>query len=219
MNDITDFDSPQKPAWMGAIIPVVLVVAAAGLFWFLNEGGDDNTNGGGLPSAATATSGKLVSGQTYYLFASEIELYPSDLDGKAWDGGDDGPDIRYRMLWQGNEVFESEVVGDSLIAHWSGLAVKLKWSDLLGKTIAPENAIKAALVSASEGGTVVLEVEDVDVTDDDEAGRLVVSLDELQVGKKNFSYPKSSDNSVRRIVIRALPVNSSARDLINLMKD
>ena len=87
------------------------------------------------------------------------------------------------------------------------------------ETIAPENAIKAALVSASEGGTVVLEVEDVDVTDDDEAGRLVVSLDELQVGKKNFSYPKSSDNSVRRIVIRALPVNSSARDLINLMKD
>jgi hypothetical protein len=123
------------------------------------------------------------------------------------------------MLWQGNEVFNSEVVGDSLIAHWSGLALKLKWSDLLGKTISPENAIKAALVSASKGGSVVLEVEDVDVTDDDEAGRLIISFDELQVGKKGFSYPKSLDNSVRRVVIRALPVNSSARDLFNLMKE
>ena len=218
MKDITDFDAPTKPAWIGAIIPVALVIGAAGLFWWLNEGSNGGSNGGGLPSPATATSGKLVAGQTYYLFASEIQLYPSDPEGEAWDSGDGGPDIRYRMLWQGNEVFESEVVGDSLIAHWSGLAVKLEWGDLLGKTISPENAIKAALVSASKGGSVVLEVEDVDVTDDDEAGRLIISFDELQVGKKEFSYPKSSDNSVRRVVIRALPVNSSASDLFNLMK-
>ncbi|MGE4549873.1 MAG: hypothetical protein AAEJ57_00680 [Opitutales bacterium] len=218
MKDITDFDAPTRPAWIGALIPVVLVLGAAGLYWWLTAGNNAGPNGENLPSSATATSGKLVSGQTYYLFASEIELYPSDPEGKAWDGGDDGPDIRYRMLWQGNEVFNSEVVGDSLIAHWSGLALKLKWSDLLGKTISPENAIKAALVSAEKGGSVVMEVEDVDVTADDEAGRLVISFDELQVGKKEFSYPKSLDNSVRRVVIRALPVNSSARDLFNLMK-
>ena len=58
----------------------------------------------------------------------------------------------------------------------------------------------------------------VDVTDDDEAGQLTVSFGDLQVGKKEFTYPKSSTNAVRRIVMRALPVNSSARDLVNLMK-
>ena len=218
MKEITDFDSPTRPAWMGAIFPICLVIGAAGLYWWLSEGRNTGTNGNVPSPAAVATSGQLVSGQTYYLFASEIELYPSDPEEEAWDGGDDGPDIRYRMLWQGNEVFKSEVVGNSLIARWSGLAVKLKWSDLLGKTISPEKAIKAALVSAERDGSVVIEVEDVDVTDDDEAGRLTVSFADLQVGKKEFTFPKSSTNAVRRIVMRALPVNSSARDLVNLMK-
>ena len=56
------------------------------------------------------------------------------------------------------------------------------------------------------------------IADDDEAGRLTVSFDDLQVGKKEFTFQKSSTNAVRRIVMRALPVNSSTRDLVNLMK-
>ena len=112
----------------------------------------------------------------------------------------------------------SELPSQKIVFAWSGLAVKLKWSDLLGKTISPEKAIMAALVNAEKGGSVVIEVEDVDVTDDDEAGRLTVSLDDLQVGKEEFTFQKSSTNAVRRIVMRTLPVNSSARDLVNLMK-
>ncbi len=218
MSDMTDFDSSPKPSWVGAVVPVALVLGAAGLYWWITSNRDNPQNGGSPSPASVATSGKLVAGQTYYVFASEIQFYPSDPEGKAWDGGDDGPDIRYRLIWEKNEVFKSDVVEDSLIAHWSGLAVKLKWNDLLGKTISPENSIRAALVSAEKGAAVVMEAEDVDLTDDDDAGRLTISLDNLVVGKTEFTFDQSPTNAVRRVVIRALPVNSSARDMINLMK-
>ena len=196
MTESTDFDAPTKPAWIGAMVPVFLVLAAAGLFWWTSVERETEENGEQPFSPALASSGKLVDGQTYYLFASEIELYPADPEGDGWDGGSDGPDIRYRVLWQNNEVFESDVVDDSLIGHWSGLAVKLKWGDLLGKTFSPEKSIRAALVGAEKGGKVIIEVEDVDVTDDDEAGSVTISLDDLLVGKKEFTFPKSSDNAV-----------------------
>ena len=219
MTESTDFDAPTKPAWIGALVPVGLVLLAAGLYWWGSpKEGDEKENGKVSPPPELATSGKLIEGQTYYLFVSEIQLYPTDLEEEAWDGSDDGPDIRYRMLWQGNEVFASDVVKDSLIAHWSGLAVKLKWSDLLGKTISPEKSIKAALISVEKGGSVVIEAEDADVAVADAAGQLTISFDDLVVGKKKFSFEKTPDNAVRRIVMRALPVNSSARDLVNLMK-
>ena len=215
MKDITDFDAPTKPAWVGAIVPVALVLGAAGLFWWTTNGGnssDDENNSSPL------SGGKLIAGQTYYLFASEIELYPTDPEGKAWDGGESGPDIRYRMLWKGNVVFNSDKKENSLIADWSGLGLKFDLSDLLGKKISPDDAIEAARVRAEKGGKVIIEVEDVDFTDDDEAGSLPISFDDLKVGKKEFTFSKSPKNAVRRIVMRALPVKSSARDLVDLMK-
>ena len=215
MKDITDFDAPTKPAWVGAIVPVALVLGAAGLFWWTTNGGnssDDENNSSPL------SGGKLIAGQTYYLFASEIELYPTDPEGKAWDGGESGPDIRYRMLWKGNVVFNSDKKENSLIADWSGLGLKFDLSDLLGKKISPDDAIEAARVRAEKGGKVIIEVEDVDFTDDDEAGSLPIFFDDLKVGKKEFTFSKSPKNAVRRIVMRALPVKSSARDLVDLMK-
>ncbi|MFP6901032.1 MAG: hypothetical protein VCA36_08815, partial [Opitutales bacterium] len=175
MTGSTDFDAPTKPAWVGVLVPVLLVLGSAGFFWWYSEQKNTETNGEEPHSPPVATSGKLVEGQTYYLFASEIELYPTDLEGKPWDGGDNGPDIAYRMLWQGNEVFSSDTKDDSLIADWSGLGLELKWSDLLGKKISPDSAIKAARVRMEEGGRILIEVEDVDLTDDDEAGQYEIS--------------------------------------------
>ena len=131
MSNMSDFDAPTKPAWVGAIVPVVMVLGAAGLYWIMTSGNGDDGNGLG-PHPPPPAKSKLVEGRTYYLFASEIELYSTNLENKSWDLGNDGPDIIYRVLWQGNNVFESEVKGDSLIADWSGLGVELEWGDLLG---------------------------------------------------------------------------------------
>ncbi|MBT3567988.1 MAG: hypothetical protein HN494_04000, partial [Opitutae bacterium] len=144
MSSMSDFDAPKKPAWVGALVPVLLVLASAGLYWFFSAKGEGGGDGPPVDGSAQSLGTKLVNGKTYYLFASLIELYPKNLEGENWDLGDGGPDIRYRVLWQGIEVFKSKVKDDSLIADWSGLGVELEWSDLLGKKFSPDEVIKGA---------------------------------------------------------------------------
>ena len=217
MSSMSDFDAPTKPAWVGAMVPVLMVLGAAGLFWFLTSGEDDNGNGLG-PRPSRPLKGKLVEGQTYYLFASEIELYPKNIENKNWDLRDDGPDIIYRLLWQGNEVFESKVRPNSLIADWSGLEVELEWSDLLGKNLSPDEVIKGARVRSDSKGSVLIEVEDKDVADNDEAGSVEIFFKSLLVGVNEFDFPKTPESAIRRITLRALPVDSSLQDLVNIMR-
>ena len=59
--------------------------------------------------------------------------------------------------------------------------------------------------------------EDVDVAADDKVGRHEIKLDELSIGKNQIKLNKSTDNAVRRITLRVLPVGSSIRDLANIM--
>ena len=218
MTESTDFDAPTKPAWLGALVPILLVLGAAGFFLWYSDRDTTELNGQEPVPPEIATSGKLVAGQTYYLFASEIELYPTDSEDKAWDGGDSGPDVYYNLYWQGNVVFESDTKNDSLIADWSGLGVELEWGDLLGKKISPDKTIKAARVRADVGESVIIDVVDVDVLDNDEVGRMEIPLDDLRIGKTKFAFKKSQGKAVKRIVMRALPKNSSVSDLVNLMK-
>ena len=218
MSSMSDFDAPKKPAWVGALVPVFLVLASAGLYWFFSPRGEGGGDGPLVDGSAQSLGTKLVNGKTYYLFASLIELYPKNLEGENWDLGDGGPDIRYRVLWQGNEVFKSKVKDDSLIADWSGLGVELEWSDLLGKKFSPDEIIKGARVRSTDDQHVAVEVVDGDVADDDEAGRVEILFKDLRLGTNEFKYEKTSDSAIRRVVLRVLPVDSSLQDLVNLMK-
>ena len=213
----SDFDGPTKPAWVGAMVPVALVLGAAGLFWIISLTGEDGGHEQ-LPDATQTVGGKLADEKTYYLFATMIQLYPKNLENEGWDLWDNGPDVSYRVLWQGNEVFKSDVKEDSLIGVWSGLSVKLKWSDLLGKKFSPEDVIDGAKVRADAKGHVVIEVKDSDVVDNDEAGSVEIPFENLREGANVFDYEKSADSAIRRITLRALPVDSSLKDLVNLMK-
>ena len=217
MSSMSDFDAPTKPAWVGAIVPVVMVLGAAGLYWIMTSGNGDDGNGSG-PYPSPPAKGKLVEGRTYYLFASEIELYSTNFENESWDLGDGGPDIFYRLLWQGIEVFESKTRADSLIADWSGLEVELDWLDLLGKNLSPDEVIKGARVRADSKGSVLIKVEDNDVADNDEAGSVEIFLKDLRVGANGFEYKKASDSAIRRITLRVLPVDSSLQDLIAIMR-
>ena len=218
MTDLSDFDAPKRP-WLSLLIPVLVVFGFAGFYWIFSSNNDPRSIGGQTFTTKDGTTRQgLVKGQTYYLFASEIELYPTNLKNDPWDGGENGPDIRYRILWQGNKVFESEEKDDALIADWSGLSLDLEWSDLMGKTISPDEAIKAARIRYEKGGVVEIVVEDDDLTDDDDAGRAEIKLDDLMVGKNEIQLEKTSINAVRRINLRALPHGSSLKDLVELMK-
>lgn len=218
MTSMSDFDAPKKPAWVGALVPVLLVLAAAGLYWFFSERGEGGGSEPPVDGSAQSLGTKLVTGKTYYIFASLIELYPKNLESENWDLGDGGPDISYRVLWQGNEVFKSKVKDDSLIGDWSGLGVELEWSDLLGKKFSPDEVIKGARVRSADDQYVAIEVVDNDVADDDEVGSVEILFKDLCVGTNEFKYKKTSDSAIRRVVVRVLPVDSSLQDLVNLMK-
>ena len=216
MSGMPDSNPRRKSALLGALLPIVIILITAGLYWFLSESnkGDDQSVDSGK---SIKLKGGLVSGQTYYIFASEVEVYPTNSENEPWDRGEKGPDIRYRILWKGNEVFESETKDDSLIADWSGLSLQLDWRDITGKSISPDEAIKAARVRFEENEKIEFVTEDVDVAADDKVGRHEIKLDELSIGKNQIKLNKSTDNAVRRITLRVLPVGSSIRDLANIM--
>ena len=149
----------------------------------------------------------------------EIELYPNKQDGKPWDRGEDGPDIQYQIKWLGNEIFESTVKDDSLLANWSGLQIDLKWSDLLGKTLSPNEAIQAARIRYETKSSVEIVIEDNDLAKDDLAGTIEIDLESLRVGKNSRAFPKDAGNSVRSIIINVLPIDSSIDDLAQFMRE
>ena len=217
MSNLSDFDSPKRP-WLTAFIPILVILLAAGLYWVLTSG-DSHDDGNGLNSTPSNTGDKLSSGKSYYVYASEIELYPTNNEGKAWDTGDGGPDIKYHIKWLGNEIFESTVKDNSLLANWSGLQIDLKWSDLLGKTISPNEAIQAARLRYDDKGFIEIIIEDSDVAKDDAAGNLTMDLKTLRIGKNEQGYAKDSQNSVRRTVVTVLPIDSTIEDLAQFMRE
>ena len=217
MSDLSDFDAPKKP-WLTALVPALVIFLAAGAYWAFTSGDGDRNN---LEQVGTpANSGdKLISGKSYYLYASEIELYPNNQEGKPWDRGEDGPDIKYQIKWLGNEIFESTVKDDSLLGNWSGLQIDLKWSDLLGKTLSPNEAIQAARIRYETKSSVEIVVKDSDLAKDDLAGNVEIDLKSLRVGKNSREFPKDSKNSVRNIIITVLPIDSTIDDLAQFMRE
>mgnify|MGYP003987318553 FL=1 len=215
MSNITDSDSPKRP-WLHLAIPISIVACFA-LFFVLPDNskpGDGNQSQGNEVDEGSS----LTEGATYYIFASEIELESTNTKGDPWDDGENGPDIKYRILWKGNEVFQSEEKDDSLIADWSGLSIDFDWSDLGGKTISTDEAIKAARIRNEKEGVIELVVEDEDAVDDDLAGRVEIKLDELKVGLNKRKLSKTATNAVKRINIQVLPQGSSLKDLVELMR-
>jgi len=217
MKSISDFDAPKLPPWLGSLIPFVIVFMTAGLYWFLNSGNEGEQNPR-KTSDQINLRGKLTRGQTYYIFASEIEVYPTNLKNESWDRGEKGPDIRYRILWKGNAVFESNTKDDSLIGDWSGLSVELNWKDLLGKSVSSDDAIKAGRIRFEKMEKIEIAVEDVDVTSDDDVGRHEIEMEKLSIGKNEIKLKKTATSAIRKITLRVLPVGSNLEDLANIMK-
>jgi len=217
MTDISDFDAPKPPAWFGAAIPLLIVLLGAGFYWFISSDKKNKENENNS-SDQIKLSGRLSPGQTYYIFASEVEVYPTNLKNESWDQGKKGPDIRYRLFWKGNAVFESITKDDSLIADWSGLSIELNWKDLLGKSVSSDDAIKAGRIRFEEGEKIEIAVEDVDIASDDDVGRHEIEMDKLSIGKNEFKLKKTASSAIRKITLRVLPVGSNIEDLANIMK-
>jgi hypothetical protein len=215
MSNITDSDSPKRP-WLHLAIPILIVACFASLFLLPEKSKQGQENHSQNEKIDLGSS--LNEGGIYYVFASEIELESTNAEDEPWDAGENGPDIKYRILWKGNQVFQSEEKDDSLIADWSGLSIEFDLSDLAGKTISTDEAIKAARIRHEKGGVFELVIEDEDVFDDDVAGRVEIKLDELKIGQNKRTLTKTPTNAVKRINLQVLPQGSSLKDLVELMR-
>ena len=218
MSNLSDFDAPKKP-WLTGLIPVLVILLAAGAYWFFNSYSSNQSENASQNGSNAKIGDTLRVGKNYYLYVSEIELYPTNEDSKNWDRGDGGPDICYSIKWLGNEIFESSVKDDTLLANWSGLQIDLKWSDLLGKTISPNEAIQAARVRYQKDGSVTVIVLDNDLAKDDSAGKITIALSTLRMGKNKRYFKKEGKNCVRRLVLTVLPIDSTIEDLARFMKE
>ena len=126
--------SEASPSWIGFLLPP-LVVIAAGFLW-VAVARQDSPGGTSLGTRGLRNDG------VYYVHISQIELYPTSQDDEAWDSGGAAPDIRYRIVWQGNTIHESSIDDDALIADWSGVR-----DGALDKLLG-EDIVKAAQVRA-----------------------------------------------------------------------
>ena len=106
-----------------------------------------------------------------------------------------------------------------MLANWSGLQIDLKWSDLLGKTISPNEAIHAARVRYQKDESILAIVVDKDLAKDDKAGTIQIDLSELRIGKNEKDFKKEGKNCIRRIVTTVLPIDSTMGDLASFMKE
>ena len=193
-------------AWLGVLIPLVIIAAAAGAYLLL---AGDKPDPPEQPAPQTIPAGTEV-----YLAVKTIELHPQRPDGKGWDGDGSGPDIDYHLTWQGNVVYEAKQRSDTLIGSWDVIALDLK-SAVLSQQVDLSSAIEAAIVRAQPDTPVTLTVWDSDLTANDQAGVVEIDMSKLTLGDHTLSFDADETNAVKRVVIRLIDKSLPLTDLVN----
>ena len=103
MTSPSDSNTPKLPAWLGALIPLLIILLVAGLFWYLIDKPDDSIP---VYESVYRYLANLNRDRLIMFFASEIEVFPSNLKNESWDRGKNAPDIRYQLLWKGNSFLK-----------------------------------------------------------------------------------------------------------------
>src|SRR3954464_12318447 len=153
---MADPDPPPAPpasrsrstaaGWVWAGGTVLLVAATGVATWRVTGGGSPFVPAESQSSAASAPAARLAVGHDYYLHVKLIELTDRRPDGKAWDTGDSGPDIRFTLTWRKNVIWKSTEKPDTLIGSWDLLKVDLKQIVTSGGQTDLEGLVNAALV-------------------------------------------------------------------------
>ena len=196
----------SQASWVGFLLPP-LVALAAGFLW-IAAGRDDSRAGPGSVRRALKPDG------VYYVYISQIELFPTNQDNEPWDTGSTAsPDIRNRVVWQGNTIYESDTNENALIAEWSGVN-EGTLDKLLG-----EKMIRAGQVRVLKDGKLTIHVEDVDVlTPNDPAGTVELKLMDLHAGINDLSFEKTRHLGIKRILIKLVSRDQPLKDIIGKLR-
>ncbi|MEM1011609.1 MAG: hypothetical protein AAGI46_05240 [Planctomycetota bacterium] len=222
------------PAWLMAVLTVVLVAGTAGVGWLLIQRDNGsatavtpvdsrprlNDPAQSAPNPAppdsepeTPPQHLLVDGD-YYVHVKLIELR-ADPDN-AWDARGGAPDIRYNLYWNDTLVHDGPTRDDRLIAEWDLIAVDVHEALLSGE-VDIASAVKAPLVRAADGGVLRIEIyDDDDFTPSDEAGRFDLPMATLREGVNRLEF---AEGGVVRIVLDLVPRETALPDLLQRASD
>ena len=206
MSEEKTTEPEASPSWISFLLPP-LVVIAAGFLW-LTMARQDSPGGPGLSTHALKIDG------VYYVHISQIELYPTSRGNEAWDSGDSAaPDIRYRIVWQGNAIHESATDDNTLIAEWSGV------SDGALDKLLGEEMLKAGQVRALQDGKLSIHVEDVDaLTPNDPAGTVELKIMDLREGINDLSFEKTENLGIKRMLIKMVSKDQEIAEIVRKLR-
>lgn len=208
-------------AWVFGLLPILLVagVIVAYLKW------GPATDGGGYPGAATTADpspANVVVGRDYYVFIKTIELYPTRPDGKNWDAMGGAPDIAYSLVWQDLSVYDSPTRDNTLIGVWDPITIDLAEALPMigeGKIELASTLNQGAIINVTPEATLAVQVTDRDTTgmDSDEAGRVVLRVDELLQGDNVFTFEASDTNAIKRLILGTTDTSQPVKNLIEAL--
>jgi hypothetical protein len=200
----------------GWAIGTVLLVGVAGLVT-RKVGESRLSNPPVAPGAPATMPARLGAGHDYYLHVKLIELTDHRPDGKTWDTGGSGPDIRFRLTWHKNVIWNSTEKPDTLIGSWDLLKVDLKQILTSGGQTDLEGLLNAPLVHYERGETVELMVWDNDTFGSDDAGTLILKLDELSPGDNTLHPELGKTMAINRVVLALIDRKTPMPELVEMM--
>jgi hypothetical protein len=204
--------------WLWAVGAVLLVAGSGLATWHLRRTAV-------APSTAAATqpaepAPHLIVGHDYYLHVKLIELTERRPDGKAWDSVDgSGPDIKFSLTWRHNVIWKSPEKPDTLIGSWDLLNVDLRQMLVLGGKTDIEGLVNAPLVHCDKGETVELKVWDEDTVGSDDAGTILLKLDDVKPGENTLTPPLDKQHAVKRVVLALIDRRTPVPELVNMISN
>lgn len=202
--------------WAGSV--VLLAAGAGAAVWYFTERADSQQAAGGSAGGAAAAPARLRRGNDYYLHVKLIELADRAPGGSAWDRIDDsGPDIRFRLTWRQNVVWEGGAKADTLIGSWDLMKIDLRQVLASGGKAELEGALNAPLIHYQPGETVELLVWDDDTVGSDDAGAVTLKLDEFGPGETSFVPAGEGAKAIKRVVLAFIDRRTTVPELIDAM--
>lgn len=201
--------------WAGSV--VLLVAAAGSAVWYFTGRADSQQAAGGSDRGGAAPA-RLTRGNDYYLHIKLIELADRAPGGSAWDRIDDsGPDIRFRLTWRQNVVWEGGTKADTLIGSWDLMKIDLRQVLASGGKAELEGALNAPLIHYQPGETVELLVWDDDTVGSDDAGAVTLKLDEFGPGETSLVPAGEGAKAIKRVVLALIDRRTTVPELIDTM--
>ena len=204
--------------WLWAVGAVLLVAGSSAATWHFSRSRAQNV--AAAEAVAAANPPGLAKDHDYYVHVKLIEVTERMAGNKPWDrAGGSGPDLRFSLKWRNNLIWKSMEKPDTLIGSWDLMKVDLRQMLLSGGPTDIEGLVNAPLVHYAPGETVELKVWDEDTVGSDEAGSLILKLEDLRPGDNTLVPSGGAAKALKRVVVTVVDRRTPLPELLNVISN